>query len=555
MPRRSRPSRRVPRLGLLLLLAAPCGAAAQQGPLSTAERSNFTETSRHADVLAFIAELQRLSPRVRVERLATSVEGREIPMVVIGDPAPTSPADLRGDPRAVVYFQANIHGGEVEGKDAALMLARDVALDRTATRYLDRLVLLIVPDFNPDGNERISTANRTSQQGPAGGVGERYNGQNLDLNRDGTKLETPEVRGLVDVLNRWDPVFFLDSHTHNGSYHQEPVTWVWGLNRNGDTTVLAYAADILYPDVTARMRDRYGVATIPHGDFVDPRDPAKGWIPLGPEPRYLSNYVGLRNRLSILNEQYPYVGFETRVRGAYALFLAFLDHLYANRDAVVRLVRDADRRAIARGVGPADGFIVATDTQAVGGRLTIQGYEMETVEGPGGRPRVRPTERPRTYRDVPFLARYAPARTVPYPRGYLLEVTDAAVVETLLAHGVVVDRLREPATVSVEAFTVQTVTTGRRPNQGHWLTAVGGEYATLERTFPAGTYYVPAAQALGPLAAALLEPESDDGLVAWNFFDRYLAAQFGGAPPPFPVYKLHRPARLVTERVPSSGRK
>jgi Zinc carboxypeptidase len=537
------------RSALLLLLPwlAPA-AAAQEGPLTTAERSGFAETARHADVLAFIVELQRLSPRVRVERMATSAEGREVPLVVIGDPVPASPADLRRDSRAVVYLQANIHGGEVEGKDAALMLARDVALGRTATHYLDRLVILVAPIFNTDGNERISTRNRANQRGPAGGVGERYNGQNLDLNRDGMKLETPEVRGLVNVLNRWDPIFFLDSHTHNGSYHQEPVTWVWGLNPNGDSAILRYSSEVLLPAITARLRDSYQVLSVPHGDFVDPRDPAKGWIPLGPEPRYLSNYVGLRNRIAILNEQYPYVDFETRVRGAYATFLAFLDHVHANRDALVRMAREADGRALGR-----ETFVVATDTQAIAQRLTIRGYEMEVTEGAGGRPRVRPTDRPRTYENVPYLAKFGPVRTMRYPRGYLVAVSDPAVLDNLLAHGIVVERLREPATLTVEAFTIREVSTDRRPNQGHWLTAVKGDTATVARAFPAGTYYVPTAQVLGPLAAALLEPESDDGLLVWNFFDRHLAAQFGGRPPPFPVYKLHEAARLVTERISRAG--
>jgi hypothetical protein len=474
-----------------------------------------------------------------------------VPLLVIGDPAPASPADLRGDARAVVYFQADIHAGEVEGKEAAQMLARDLALGKTATNYLDRLVILIAPIFNPDGNERISAENRTNQHGPEAGVGERYNGQNLDLNRDGMKLETPEVRGLVGVLNRWDPVFFLDSHTHNGSYHQEPVTWVWGLNPNGDSTILAWASDVLFPTITARMHDAYGILTVPHGDFVDPRDPARGWIPLGPEPRYLSNYVGLRNRISILNEQYPYVDFETRVRGAYAVFLAFLDYLHDHRDEVVSLVQGADRRAIARGLAAGGAFTVATDTQAIAQRLTIRGYEMEVTAGPGGRPRARPTDRKRTYENLPYLARFAPARTVPYPRGYLIPVADDRVLANLLGHGIVVERLLAPAKLTVEGFTVTDISGGRRPNQGHYMTSVKGDYATAEREFPAGTLFVPTAQSLGPLAAALLEPESDDGLLVWNFFDRYLAAQFGGGAQPYPVYKLHQAANLVTERVTS----
>ena len=174
-------------------------------PRTKAESSNFTATSTHAEVMTFIRELQTRSDRVRVETLGTSTEGREIPLLVIGDPAPASPAELRHDKRAVVYFQANIHAGEVEGKEAALMVARELVAG-DAAKYLDRLVVLIAPIFNPDGNDKISAANRTNQNGPAGGVGARFNGQNLDLNRDGVKLETPEVQGLVqNVLHALGP--------------------------------------------------------------------------------------------------------------------------------------------------------------------------------------------------------------------------------------------------------------------------------------------------------------------------------------------------------------
>ena len=531
-----------------LLVTLP--ATAQTGPLTTAERSGFTATSRHADIMAFIGELQRLSPLVRVERMATSPEGRAVPLIVIGNPVPASPAALRNDDRAVVYIQANIHGGEVEGKEAAQMLARDILLGKTPD-YLDRLVLLIAPVFNADGNERISEANRTNQVGPAEGVGDRYNGQNLDLNRDGMKLETPEVRGLVNVLNRWDPVFFLDSHTHNGSYHQEPVTWVWGLNPNGDSQILSFMEDVMLPEVERRMRETYGTLTVPHGDFIEPTDPAKGWVPLGPEPRYLSNYVGLRNRLSVLNEQYPYVGFETRVRGAYSLFRTFVDYLHEHRDDVVRMVREADQRAIARGTAqPADNaFVLATEARPIAATLTIRGYEMEITDMGNGRRRVRPTDRKRTYENVPYLAHFAPTRSVRYPPGYLIAVPDAQVLDNLLAHGITVERLIEPVTVRVEGFTVTELTGARRSNQGHFTTTVLGEYAQVEREFPAGSFLVRTAQVLGPLAAALLEPESDDGLVTWNYFDRYLGTQWGNAPQPYPVYRLLGDVKVVSEVV------
>ena len=548
------PAGRITLAAVLACLACPATPGVAQSPakppLTVAESSGFKATSRMADVTAFVRELQRQSPLVRVERLCTSPDGYDVPMLVVGDPVPASPEDLRRDGRAVLYIQANIHGGEVEGKDAVLMLVRDIVLGRTP-RYLDHLVLLVVPVFNADGNERISAQNRTAQVGPEQGVGTRYNGQNLDLNRDGMKVESPEVAALIDVLNRWDPVFFLDSHTHNGSYHQEPVTWVWGLNPNGDAKVIDYMATTMWPAIEKTMRETYKTPVIPHGDFIDARAPEKGWVPLEPLPRYLSNYVGLRNRFSVLNEQYPYVDFKTRVQGCYDLLRAFLDFTLENRTAMVSLVREADRRAIARGLAPAasDTFGVAWTPQALPQLLTIQGYEMAITEGPGGRPRVRPTDRKKTYDNVPYMAKFVASRSVRLPRGYLIASPEPSLLAKLQQHGLVVDRLVEPVSVPVEGFRITSIKPSEQLNQGHYTNAVAGEYFDATRTFPAGTAVVSLAQRLGPLAAALLEPESDDGLLVWNAFDRALSIQWGGGAREYPVFRVHGALPPVREAV------
>jgi hypothetical protein len=534
------------------LLAIPCFLSAQKEPLTVAESSGFKATSRHEDVMDFIRELQRSSADIRVETLCTSAEGKLVPLLVIGDPVPSSPGDLRFDDRAAVYIQANIHAGEVEGKEAALMLARDILRGETSN-YLDKLVVLIAPIFNADGNDKISTNNRPNQKGPEQGVGIRYNGQNLDLNRDGLKLESPEVRGLVEnVLNRWDPIFFLDAHTHNGSYHEEPVTWTWGLNPNGDTTLVDYVANVMWPAVEKLMREKYGTLTVPHGDFMDVRNPEKGWVPLGPQPRYISNYVGLRNRLSVLNENYPYADYETRVRGCYNLYLAFLDFLHAQRSTIVAMLKEADRKTVARGLAPSesDAIIVEYDREPIDQLFTILGYEMEVQEVEGRPyPRVHPTETKRTYSNVPYYARYTAKRTVRFPRGYLITVKDEAVIQNLQRHGITVEQLTEPVKLRVEVFTVTDMRAAERLNQGHYTNSVKGEYAEREMEFPTGTYFVSTSQPLANVAAYLLEPESDDGLMVWNFFDRYLAQQWGRGPREYPVYKLHDQANLVRETV------
>jgi hypothetical protein len=298
------------------------------------------------------------------------------------------------------------------------------------------------------------------------------------------------------------------------------------------------------------MKDDYGILTVPHGDFINPMEPERGWVPLGPQPRYLSNYVGLRNRISILNEQYPYVDYETRVKGAYALFSSFLDHIAANKDGLVALVRDADRASMAtagaRGRGD---FALEFEAKAIDLPVTIQGYEMEVIQGQGQRRRVRPTETLRTYPDLPYLADWAPTRTVPLPSAYLLAVNEPAVVDKLLQHGISVERLVEPVVLDVEQFAVTEATGSTRLNQGHYNTSVSGEYTVVQKEFLPGTYVVTMAQALAPLVASLLEPESDDGLVYWNFFDRHLATQWSREAQVYPVFKFHGQANLVTEVV------
>lgn len=540
--------RRSPWLTTLLLLAGLGTSAAEEpprGPATRAEASGFQATSRHQDVMSFIVALQQQSPNIRLETLCTSTEGRQVPVLVIGDPVPSSPAEMDG--RAAVYFQANIHAGEVEGKEALLMVARDL-LQGPSSRYLDRLVVLLAPIFNADGNERISTEHRRRQAGPAQGVGIRYNGQNLDLNRDGMKRESPEVRGLIrNVLVRWDPILFFDAHTHNGSYHREPVTWTWGLNPNGDTALIDYSAQIMWPAIENLMRDRHGILTIPHGDFLDPRNPEQGWTTLGPQPRYLSNYVGLRNRLSVLNENYPYVEFEKRVRGCYSLVLSFLDFMHGQRDEIVALQREADRKAVERGGSPSedDGFILEYDRRPIDRRFTILGYEMEVEESDRPWPRVTRSDEHRTYSEVPYLAHHTAKRTIRFPAGYLLGVRDQTVLDTLRGHGVTVEELSEGVTLAVEAFTVAEIGPSERLNQGHYTNTAKGEYAAVERQFPKGTPFVSTAQPLGSLAASLLEAESDDGLLVWNFFDRYLSRQWGLGTLEYPVYRLLEPLPLA----------
>ena len=207
--------------GALSVGLAARGAWAQS---TRAERSGYLETSRYTDVIAFLDSLQARGAPYAFGSIGKTVEGREIPYVIASRPLVKTPAQARRSGKPIVYVQANIHAGEVEGKEALQALLRDLAFARRPN-VLDSIVLIAVPIYNADGNERVGPQERqrTEQNGPEL-VGQRPNAQGFDLNRDYVKAEAPETRASLAMFNAWDPDVFVDLHTTDGSFHGYALT-------------------------------------------------------------------------------------------------------------------------------------------------------------------------------------------------------------------------------------------------------------------------------------------------------------------------------------------
>ncbi len=283
---------KIPTKKLLLLLSlstlcCPPAKAADEPLLTVAEKSEYRATSRHQDVVEFCNRLAKLSPIVRLGELGTSAEGRKLPLVILADPPIATPEEAQRSNKLVVYAQGNIHAGEVDGKEALLMLARELATAKDRP-LLKELILVIAPIFNADGNERFSKTNRPGQIGPEEGMGIRQNAQGLDLNRDFVKLESPEVRALVHLLNKWDPAVVVDTHTTNGSQHRYTITYEGPRCPAGDDRVVKLVRDELLPDVGRRLENRGGYKSYFYGNFSADRT---RWETVPATPRYGIHYV------------------------------------------------------------------------------------------------------------------------------------------------------------------------------------------------------------------------------------------------------------------------
>jgi murein tripeptide amidase MpaA len=524
---------------LITILLSSTNIFSQVKLLTVAEESDYKSTSKYEDVKNFIEQLKKSSPHIRVENIATSVEGREIPLLIIGNPLPKSPGDLVNDKRVVVYVQANIHAGEVEGKEAVLMYARDILNDKRS-EILKNVILLICPLFNPDGNEKISTLNRPHQNGPENGVGVRYNGQFLDLNRDAMKAESPEVIGvLANVFNRWDPAVFMDCHTTDGSYHVEPVTFTWMVNPAGDSTLRSYMRDKMMPEMSHTLLNKYKIENCLYGEFIDMMNPDKGWILDASEPRYISNYFGIRNRLGILNENYVYADYKSRVIGCYCLIRTLIDYASVHNSEIKIMLHDADRMTIARGTAPAvtDSFAIEYKVRPAPEKVTIRTFEADQVTDASGRPGYRRSNRQKDV-TIPYYIEYYPVKSVRFPFAYIITVKDPEILSLLKVQGIRLEKLNSDLRIEVERFEIKELLGATRLNQGHYTNTMSGKYLKDTIDFQAGTLVVRTAQPLANVAAYLLEPQSNDGLVTWNFFDRYLVPQWGMGYNRYPVYRI-----------------
>ncbi|HEX6053650.1 MAG TPA: M14 family metallopeptidase [Gemmatimonadaceae bacterium] len=508
-------------------------------PRTRAERSNYTETSRYADVVAFIDSLRNIGAPIAVGTAGTTNEKRTLPYVIASRPLVSTPAAARSSGKPIVYVQGNIHAGEVEGKEALQALVRDLVF-QTRPNVLDSIVLIAVPIYNADGNERFAdqARNRGSQNGPQL-VGQRPNAQGLDLNRDYMKVDAPETSSSLAMFKAWNPDVFVDLHTTNGSYHGYALTYAPPLNPAANIApgfiAGGYTRDSILPELRQRVRTRRGYETFDYGNFASQDSAERGWFTYDHRPRFGTNYYGLRGRVAVLSEAYSHDPFPRRVASTYS-FLSELLSLVAERGARVRAIAaSADSAVVAwgvRGAGPEIPIRASLTTTPLTGEVIVEDLVSTgdtTRTEPGVRRGMRRTGNFRRVR-MPIYDRFVPTLTTAPAWGFAVSGTDTSAVRVLGLHGVSVQRVTAPCTVSAETFASDSVIVSPSAFQGRREVRVTGRWQRADARLESGTYVVALAQPLGVVTTYLLDPRSDDGLVAWNVGNRVANGRLELAP-------------------------
>jgi dipeptidyl-peptidase-4 len=492
--------------GLAAQTPAPAPAQAQvQGVAdlrTQAESSKFTEYTSYDNMMKYLQDLQSRSLEMRLGTYGETHSGRVLPYAVYSRPTVTQPWEAWALGKPVIVLAAGVHGGERTLRESVLILMRELS-DRSsaANKMLDDLVIVVVPQINPDGF--------SNQPNPT-----RGNLWGLDLNRDYMKLEQPEIQGYVqNIILKWAPYLFIDGH--NGGAFPYNLNYQCGSHAAHDQRITQLCDKSIFPAIDKRL------AAEQFKSYYYQGGNAQQWTVGGSEPRIGRNYGAFANTVGILFESPGGQPMEIGVKSGLLGYKAVVEWSQANRTALREVVDRARRETIALGEKPGDSVPIEVkyDAEDEPANYLIgegTGDNRKVVEVKGAKLMKKP---------VPVISR-------PRPYAYVLPREATEAVALLRQHGITVEQLTAQSSLAVSAYTVKDVSYSQVYNHSAATSIEVGEVLNLTRNFPAGSYVVRTAQMQGRVVVHLLEPESTDNVIYWNRMDGWVPRPGGRAAAP-----------------------
>jgi predicted deacylase len=513
---------RVTTLRIALLVAATtvaCGG--REAPpmlVTTAEQSGFTRTGRYDEVERLCAAFQQAWPaNVRCVEFGRSPENRPMLALVASADGTLDAASARQKNRPVVVMQGGIHAGEIDGKDAGFLALKEL-LDGKPANVLARVTFVFVPVFNVDGHERFGRWNRPNQVGPEE-MGWRTTAQNLNLNRDYTKADAPEMQAMLRLLGEWDPILYADLHVTDGAQFEHDVSFSVTPTLAGDEELIRAGVGVR-DELLHRLAARGSLPIDFYPDFIHGDDPTSGFAVAVSQTRFSQQYWAARNRLAVLVETHSWKDYATRVRITHDSIIVMLE-LAAARGADWRSAATAaDQRSTQ--IGGSSVALAYENTDHVS-MIDFRGYAYtrEPSAISGGLATRYDNTRPQVWR-IPLKDQVRPSITVIAPRGgYLVPPAHARWVgEKLALHGIQGRTVTNAATgAAVQTFRATKAAMAPETFEGRAVMSVEGEWTNERRDIPAGSLFVPIGQARSHLLMTLLEPRDPDSFVSWGFFN------------------------------------
>jgi hypothetical protein len=505
-------------INIIITLITLSSALSQSIPdkwLTYYEQSGFKKTPRYAETMEYCRRLEKASPWIKIVSFGKSPEGRDLVLVVASKEKAFDPKRASKTNKAIVLVQNGIHSGEIDGKDACLMLLRDIAITKKKAALLDHAILLIIPIFNVDGHERFGPFNRINQNGPEE-MGWRVTAQNLNLNRDYMKADSPEMQLWLKMFNDWLPDFLVDCHVTDGADFQYVLTYIVERNENLADPVRTWIKKKFVPQVSSTMASA-DLPIIPYVMFRDDKDPMKGLGGgVGP-PRFSTSYAALQNRPALLIETHMLKDYKTRVEATYRFLDVTFQRINEEHTSLRSAVRTADEQTAKELENP---FPVRfTVTSKPSDTVHFFGYHHQIEKSEiSGTDRIMYTKEPFEM-DIPRYNEVVATKSVVPPIAYLIPQQYQEIIQRLKLHGLKLERLKTHIELEIQSYRFSNATWQENPYEGRHPVTYSTEPMTERRSFPPGTVVVRLNQRAARVAIHALEPEAPDAFIAWGFFD------------------------------------
>ena len=483
-----------------------------------AEQTDYHKTWNYDDTIAFSKRLDKASDKIVYRSFGKSGQGRDLPLLIASDDGTFTPEAAHKKGKAIIFIQAGIHAGEIDGKDAGLALLRDAVITKTRPELLKDVVVLYVPIYSVDGHENSNPYMRINQNGPDE-MGFRANATNLNLNRDYMKADAPETRGWLALWNEWKPDFFIDCHVTDGADFQYNVTYEYAHFQEVSPLLKNWMDEHFDGKVVPKVESEGNLLT--HYVEFAGREVTGGIATFIATPRFATGYTPLRNRIGLLIETHSWKPYRSRVRGTYDVLRYTIEEIAATKASLFDVNKKADAETVERGktYDPSRRFPLTLDVTEKSTPFAFKGleYKIEDSTISGGKMIVYGTKPlnitiPR-YDEGRVVASVAP------PLYYIIPPEWKDVIDVLQMHGVKFETIKKPMTVEVESYRLTQPKLATSSFENRVTLTCKQTPVTETRTYPVGSIIVPMAQDAANVAIHLLEPNGPDSFVYWGFFD------------------------------------
>lgn len=512
-------------LPLLLLLfiltfSLPATGQLKDEFLTHYEKNGYNRTPRYDETVEFSKLLAANSSMVKYITIGVSPQGRDIPLLILDKDGLTNPDEIRAKGRVVVLAEASIHAGEPDGKDAGLMLIRDIAINGKHREILENASLLFIPIINVDGHEDFGSHYRINQNGPVE-VGARFTSHRLNMNRDFIKAEAPETRSLLKLYGQWMPEVFIDIHVTNGADFQYVSTY--GLDHCGflASPMLDWSKNIFEKELKISMKSA-GYPIFPYFEFNSYTNPGAGLLPDNFPPQYSNGYASANNRIGLLLENHIYKPYRERVTSAYHIILSSLRIAGKNSSSLLKAIADSEHLVSSENFRKDSLPLMFNHDKRKSEMVDFLAWEekREISDLSGAEWVYSDRTAPVTIK-MPMFVSYKPELKIKLPEAYIIPQEHRETIELLDVHGIEYERMEKERAIDVETYRFHNPKWSQFPYEGRFQLNVDYNVQVERVEFRKGDVIVRTSQPKIKVIAHLLEPKSPTSLVAWGFYNNW----------------------------------